>query len=186
MPLVAAAISLLALALALLGAAPADARKGKDTCANAQTEPAELNYDQATDAIRCLLNKKRASHGMGPVAVNGKLDAAAQKHTDFMVRHGCFAHQCSGEADMVGRIKGTGYLGGAMSWMIGENLAWGEGSIGTPAAMVEAWMNSPSHRANILNGDFEDVGIGFVTGTPTSAHEANAAIYTTDFGFNHG
>jgi len=182
----AAAMALAVLALTLLGAAPANAKKAKGTCANAQTEPQALSYDRATDAIRCLLNKKRASHGIGPLAANGNLGDAAQKHTEFMVEHGCFDHACPGEADMVGRIKGSGYLNGASSWSVGENIAWGDENLGTPASIVSAWMNSPGHRVNILNKSFDDIGIGFVTGSPDGAHDSDAAIYTTDFGFSHG
>jgi uncharacterized protein YkwD len=103
-----------------------------------------------------------------------------------MAGHACFDHLCSGEADLVARIKATAYLNGATSWTVGENIAWGEQALGTPANIVAAWMHSPGHRANILNADFDDIGIGFVSGAPFSAHEANAGIYTTDFGSRHG
>jgi uncharacterized protein YkwD len=179
-------LALLLLAVSLLGAAPAGAKKHRGSCANATTKPQALTRDQATGAIRCLINRRRKAHGIGTLAANGPLNGAAQIHTDFMVDHACFDHQCSGEADFAARIKATGYLDGATSWTVGENIAWGEQALGTPANIVTAWMNSPGHRANILNEDFDDIGIGFVTGSPFSAHEANAAIYTTDFGFSHG
>lgn len=182
------AAALAVLALVLTTAAPADAKNKQKggACAYSQAEPAELSYDQASESIRCLVNKRRAKAGMGGLAANGKLNDAALKHTDFMVDHGCFAHDCSGEATMVSRIKATGYLDGAMAWSVGENIAWGEENLGSPANIVNAWMNSAGHRANILNKSFDDIGIGVVGGTPEDAGDDNAAVYTTDFGFSNG
>lgn len=187
-PPLAAALALAILAIAMLGASPAEAKKhkGKSSCENAQAEPASLTQPQAADAIRCLINKRRAQAGIGRLATNGKLNDAAQKHNDFMVDHGCFSHECSGEASMVTRIKSTGYLDGAMAWSIGENIAWGEQNLGSPAAIVQAWMNSAGHRANILNKSFDDIGIGVTNGTPENAGHDNAAVYTIDFGFSNG
>ena len=186
LPVLAGLVALAILAVALLGAAPADARKQKGSCANAQGEPETISSEQTAEAIRCLLNKKRASKGMGGLSVNGNLTDAAQRHTNHMVDHDCFAHVCSGEASMVSRIKSTGYLDGASSWSVGENIAWGENELGTPAAIVAAWMDSPSHRANILNKSFDDLGVGVLEGTPSNPGHSNAAAYTTNFGFRHG
>ncbi len=180
------ATALAVLALVLTTAAPADAKNKQKggACAYSQAEPAELSYDQASESIRCLINKRRAKAGMGGLAANGKLNDAAQKHTDFMVDHGCFAHDCSGEATMVLRIKSTGYLDGAMAWSVGENIAWGEEHLGSPASVVDAWMNSPGHRANILNKNFDDIGIASwaapprtpVTTTPPSTRPTSASV----------
>ena len=186
LPAAAGLLALAILAVALLGAAPADARKQKGSCANAQAEPETISSEQAGEAIRCLINKKRASKGMGGLSSDGNLTDAAQRHTNHMVDHGCFAHECSGEAGMVSRIKSSGYLNGASSWLVGENIAWGESNLGTPAAIVVAWMNSPSHRANILNKSFDDIGVGVIEGTPSNPGHSNAAVYTTDFGFSRG
>ncbi|MGI9021584.1 MAG: CAP domain-containing protein, partial [Solirubrobacterales bacterium] len=62
------------------------------------------------------------------------------------------------------------------------NIAWGGRSLGTPKQIVDAWMHSSGHRANILNGRFRDLGIGFGSGSPTN-RKVNAGIYTTDFGY---
>jgi len=180
--------ALAVLALVLTTAAPADAKNKQKggTCAYSQAEPAELSYDQASEAIRCLINKRRAKAGLGGLAANSKLNDTVQKHADFMVDHGCFSHDCSGEAAMVTRIKATGYLDGAMAWSIGENIAWGEQQLGSPASIVQAWMNSAGHRANILNKSFDDVGVGFSNGSLQNAGHDNAAVYTIDFGFSNG
>ena len=71
--------------------------------------------------------------------------------------------------------------GGLTRWAYGENIAWGADWRGSPAAIVEAWMDSPPHRANILNRSFREVGVGFDTGTP-GGDRAPGGIYTVDFG----
>jgi len=58
-------------------------------------------------------------------------------------------------------------------------------SLGTPESIVDARMNSPGHRANILSAQFREIGVGFARGAPANA-SANAAIYTTDFGLRLG
>lgn len=168
---------------AQLGTEPAEA-KTTGPCPYAHSGPKNLNQAQASEAIRCLINKKRASHGVGPLAGNDNLASAAQRHTDHMLERGCFDHVCPGETAMATRIKKTGYLNAA-AWGVGENIAVGEGGRGSPARIVQAWMHSHPHRVTLLNGDFEHVGVGMAHGTPWKPH-SGGATYTTDFGFTHG
>ena len=91
-------------------------------------------------------------------------------------------HVCPGEPDIFKRLRVTGYFSGAHVWSYGENIAWGESSVGTPRALVKAWMNSPGHRANILNSSFDHVGIGTVWGNPSRSSRFPAVTVTTDFG----
>ena len=56
---------------------------------------------------------------------------------------------------MSARVTSAGYLPCNCSWSVGENLAWGKGKHGTPAAIVAAWMASPGHREMILTGEHE-------------------------------
>lgn len=168
---------------AQLGAEPAEA-KTTGPCPYAHSGPKHLNQAQASEAILCLINKKRASHGAGPLAGNDNLASAAQGHTNHMLKHGCFDHECPGETGMATRIKNTGYLNGA-AWGVGENIAAGKGRRGSAARIVQAWMHSPPHRATLLTRDYEHVGVGMAHGTPRKPH-SGGATYTTDFGFTHG
>ena len=186
-PAIGAALALLAIAVAVFaGPSFSDARKVSSDCAGAQSQPEDLTVQEAQDAVLCLLNKRRAAAGLKPLQHNNKLQTASARHNDFMLSRNCFAHQCSGEASMTTRIKNTGYLSGAMSWQVGENIAWGEESLATPAAIVDAWMESPGHRANILNGSYDEIGIAADGGRPGQARHNNAATYTTDFGRTSG
>jgi uncharacterized protein YkwD len=180
-----AAIGVLAL-VAPRGPWAAGSAGGKaEICPNAHGNPVEMSHSEAVDAVRCLINKRRNAHGLGGFNPSGNLDASAQHHTDRMVGGGCFSHECSGEPGIATRIKQTGYLGGAHSWGVGENIAYGMRSRGEPAAVVEAWMHSADHRAAILNGQFDDLGVGMTPGTPQNPN-GHGATYTLDFGYAHG
>ena len=98
-----------------------------------------------------------------------------------MNRRNYFDHTSRGGSSFVDRIKRAGYLRGARSWSVGENLAWGSGSHATARSIVRAWMNSPGHRANILNGRFREIGIGITRGAPVPGVH-NGATYATSFG----
>jgi uncharacterized protein YkwD len=170
---------------AVVGAPAADARGG--ACEKyGNTEPAQLKKRQARKAIMCLLNQERAEHGLPAFERSKKLQRAAQKHSARMSGGNCFDHECPGEADLVDRLGNVKYLlGSLLSWTCAENIAWGMKSAGTPKAIMDAWMNSAGHRANILNGDLEQVGIGFAKGSPSDG-DAPAGMYTTDFGSRSG
>ena len=68
-----------------------------------------------------------------------------------------------------------------MAGAIGENLAWGTGALATPASIMQAWMNSPGHRENILDPEYREIGIGVVAGNPSTATGAGAT-YANAFG----
>jgi len=176
----AACAAIAATALFAPGAVPTAAA---DACsAHGNTLPEDLSVEQAQSAIRCLINKERGSN----LGKDGRLENAAQYHSRYMRNHTCFSHHCSGEKDLLGRLKKFNYIIGGLSfWMYGENLAWGLSNDGTPRNIVQGWMRSPGHRANILNGRFRDLGVGFVHGTPNNP-DAPGGIYTTDFGVRRG
>jgi uncharacterized protein YkwD len=92
-----------------------------------------------------------------------------------------FSHESPGGSDLADRVRRTGYLDGARSWALGENIAWGSGSRATPASIVGVWMNSSGHRDNILDRGFEHIGIGVARGAPVP-DVSDGATYTTDFG----
>ena len=175
--------ALILTALATLALSIAASPAAASQCRNADRLPSALNKTQAAHRVLCLINVERAHHHMSPLRFENAQRKAAVKHTKVMVRERCFAHQCSGEADLVKRISQTAYLPCNCYWGVGENVGYGEETLGTPRAMVEAWMNSPEHRANILNPRYEHIGIGVMWGTPDKPGERGAVTYTTDFGY---
>lgn len=165
--------------LTLISTTPAVAR----ACAGAGANPAAKPH-KATAATLCLLNKQRAAHGLRPFRVSGALRKAAVRHSRDMARRDFFSHTSPGNVSFADRIQRARYRPRG-SWSVGENIAWGSGHLATPKSIVRGWMNSPGHRANILNGRFRAIGVGVARGVPYAASasvDRAGALYTTDFG----
>jgi uncharacterized protein YkwD len=174
LPAVAAAVALLA--------TPTAASAAK-ACAGGNTVPSQSNAVAVRHATLCLLNQQRHAHGLRPLRSSGKLRSAAQSYTWAMVRNDFFDHVSPGGSTLTTRVRSTAYLASSRGWALGENIAWGAGSLATPAATVRAWMHSAGHRHNILTARFTEIGIGVVPGAPVDLPAGmNAATYTTDFG----
>src|SRR5690242_13055835 len=165
-------IGIAAAAVAAGLAAPAQAL----ACDNENANPNDMSLRDAKASTICLLNDIRRDKGLRPFRLNGKLSRASQRHTNSMTRHHFFAH-----GNFVSRIRAARYLRGARGWTVGENIAWGSWDYATPKSIVRGWMNSPGHRANILNGGFREIGIGISRGAPVGGQQ-RAATYGTDFG----
>jgi uncharacterized protein YkwD len=130
-------------------------------------------------AVRCEINAIRAANGLPPMGTTTALRVAAARHSRDMVRRHYFAHVSPSGQTVTDRVKKAGYLDGARSHRLGENIGWGQGSLGTPAAIVQAWMNSPPHREIILTRAFRDVGVGIAEGAPQGG---DGKTYTLDVG----
>jgi uncharacterized protein YkwD len=153
-------------------------------CANATLMPSQSNVEAIRAATLCLVNRERAAHGEGELHANGHLQQAAQGHTESMAFGNYFEHLGPGGQTPLQRIRSTGYIySSQLGYELGENIAWATGYLATPAAIVSAWMGSPGHRANILDGHFRDSGIGVSPHPPTSvSHGQAGGLYTQDFG----
>jgi uncharacterized protein YkwD len=167
-------------------AAIADAKRvdratvAQATCADADLEPASGNLPRIRRAILCLHNEVRDAAGLSRLRENAKLRKAALGHSRKMVQSRFFEHTTPTGVTMVDRIMRSRYVRGNEAWSLGENLAWGTGSLGTPRGAVQAWLDSPGHRANILRRTYRELGVGVVIGVPVS--DAAGATYTVDFG----
>jgi uncharacterized protein YkwD len=165
------AISVLLGALVVLGpVAEASA------CAGEAKAPAKLTRHLARHAILCLVNQRRSHTGLGSLSEDSHLDGAATGHTKAMVKHNSYSH-----GNSLRRIRASGYLAGASTWNVGENLGWGPKGWGSPRRVVASWMRSPEHRAVLLGG-FRDIGIGVSKGAPFAHFGHNTATYTVDLG----
>jgi uncharacterized protein YkwD len=154
--------------------------KAAKACPDADLDATSANLGRIRKAILCLHNGIRAQHGLNALRQNKRLRKAAVHHSRDMVVHDYFEHTTPKGVTMLDRILRSRYVREDQGWMLGENLAWGTGAYGTPRGAVEAWMESPGHRENILRGGYRDVGIGVVVGVPGS--NAVGATYTLDFG----
>jgi uncharacterized protein YkwD len=115
-----------------------------------------------------LVNEERAKVGCSAVSANSTLSELAESFSDAMAAQNFFDHTDPSGATPWDRAAKLGITN-----LGGENIARGQADA---AAVMEAWMNSPGHRANILNCDFKTLGVGvhFGTGGPW---------WTQDFGY---
>ncbi|WP_269932280.1 CAP domain-containing protein [Aminobacter sp. HY435] len=115
-----------------------------------------------------LINAERAKTGAQPLAFDNDLSEAAENHDRWMLSADVFSHTGSGGTSPTTRMKAAGYtLSG--SWATGENIAWATTRAPTGYAdevklLHTNLMNSSGHRANILNPNFREVGLGFEVG----------------------
>ncbi|MFF8841600.1 CAP domain-containing protein [Streptomyces sp. NPDC015127] len=103
--------------------------------------------------VLALVNKERAAAGCAPVTANDRLTRAADDYSDVMADSGVMSHTGPDGSTMTTRVEAAGY-----AWStLGENIARGQADA---ESVMDAWMNSPGHRANILNCSFEELGVG--------------------------
>jgi uncharacterized protein YkwD len=159
---------------------PADA----GSCTNANLQPTQENIEVIRTATLCLINQERADHGEAALAPNADLQQAAQAHTESMAFGDYFEHDGPQGDTPLSRMTSCGYIySSQIGYEVGENIGWGTFDLGTPRAIVAAWMASPGHRANILDARFHDTAIGVSPHVPASLSQGQpGGIYTQDFG----
>jgi uncharacterized protein YkwD len=153
-------------------------------CVDANLTPTSENVDRIRAATVCLINRERTSRGENPLSVDPALQCAAQAHSEDMAARDYFEHVGPNGDTPVSRVRRCGYIySSQVGYEVGENIGWGTLWLATPRAMVAAWMGSPGHRANILDGHFRNTAIGVAAHPIASlAHGQPGAIYTQDFG----
>lgn len=179
------AVATAALALAALAPTPASASycSFRDIMA-ANAQPTSANLAAVESAVICLTNNQREAAGLPRLAASPILAKAAEAHSLDMVKRRFFAHAHPSTPDQKSmfRAKLAGYC--TMSFCsTGENIYCGSGSLTTPRAAVNWWMNSPGHKANILDPKFKEIGVGIALGSPSAKCDGSQpATYTQVFG----
>ncbi|MBQ8371879.1 MAG: SafA/ExsA family spore coat assembly protein [Clostridia bacterium] len=110
--------------------------------------------DYEKEVVR-LVNEIRAENGLGKLTYNWELCRVARYKSQDMRDNGYFSHTSPVYGSPFQMMKSFGIT----YRTAGENIAKGQSS---PEAVVNAWMNSPGHRANILNASFTEIGVGYV------------------------
>ncbi len=118
--------------------------------------PASANIGAYEQQVVDLVNKERAAAGLPALKVNTKLAGVAEKKAEDLRDKNYFAHQSPTYGSPFDMMKqfGISYTSA------GENIAKGQK---TPSDVMNGWMNSPGHRANILNSNYTEIGVGYVT-----------------------
>lgn len=144
-------------------------------CPGARAKVSKASPAKLRSALLCLVNNKRADHGLKSLRRDRKLQRAAGHHARDMVEHDYFAHQRDGGPDLTARLDRVGWNGRA--W--GENIAYGCGSASTPKATLRNWMNSPPHRDILLSGTYRRGGLGVGAEAPCGN---DGAMWVLDVG----
>ncbi len=129
-----------------VGANPASA-----TTVSAASSP---TINPLIEEVVVLTNSYRAQYGLQPLALNANLSTSAQVHSEDMALSDFFGHAGSDGSRVRHRAQSAGYE----SSYVGENIAAG---YITAEEVVRGWMNSPSHRDNILNPNYTEIGVGY-------------------------
>ncbi|MDX6202043.1 MAG: hypothetical protein QOJ83_1543 [Frankiales bacterium] len=158
---------------------------GGENCQDTGITPAADNLDTVNAAILCLVNGERAAAQLPPLTQNAQLDKAASGMAARMVSEHFFSHDTPDGKNVVDRVEPTGYIPSSGDWVVGENLAWGSGALSTPQAIVNGWMNSPGHKANVLAPDYKDIGLAAALGSPTTTN-SGGTVYVNNFGAKSG
>jgi uncharacterized protein YkwD len=178
--------ALLALTFASAVAAPAGAgteqhaRSAGPTGGSARPASAMRNLE---DQVLTKVNRVRSQHGLPRVRFSRKLAAAAAQHSHEMAQVGYFSHNSADGTAFWRRIEGFYSSQGYRSWSVGENLLWSSPDVDAAGA-VKMWMNSPEHRANLLNRSWREIGLAAIhsDSAPGTYHGLGVTIVTADFG----
>jgi len=171
------AFAFLCAALAAPGAAaaaPSGLVAPLSACPN-QSNPGAPVAEQVK-AMRCMTNYARRRSGRPPLSRLAKLDRAARGKSADILRCDQFDHEACGR-EFIYWFKQVDYRGRCTA--MGENIAWGTGSLGSVRNIFRAWIGSPGHRENIL-GNYQEIGIGLRVGTLEGNRGAH--VWTQEFG----
>lgn len=111
---------------------------------------------QENEVIR-LVNAERSKQGLQPLKPNWQLSRVARYKSQDMVNKGYFSHTSPTYGSPFRMMEAFGIKFSAA----GENIAKGQR---TPKEVMTGWMNSPGHRANILNPSYTEIGVGLAGG----------------------
>ncbi|THA68146.1 CAP domain-containing protein [Streptomyces sp. A0958] len=149
-------------------AAPAAPKTSSSAPAPSRSSTPTAAATSARAAVLALVNQERAKVGCSPVTASASLASLAQNFSDDMAERGFFGH-----TDPDGKTPWDRADAAGVSGLGGENIARGQADA---QAVMDAWMNSDGHRANILNCDYKTLGVGVHLGT-------GGPWWTQDFGF---
>ena len=129
------------------------------------------------------INELRVSHGLAPLTVSAQLFDSTMIHCRQMVEGGYFGHESPNGSSFLSRITSYYPRGRYRYYSVGENLLWTMSPLSSQA-MVERWMKSPEHRANLLDPTWRQVAVGAlsVPAAPGIFGNRPVTVVTVDFG----
>jgi uncharacterized protein YkwD len=128
----------------------------------------------------CMHNWARTQKGLKALHSAKKLRVSSHRKARDIRRCQQFSHEACGR-DAFYWFRHVGFMRG--SYGVGENLAFGQGRLGTVRDMMSAWLNSDMHRSVLLTSRYDDVGISVVDGKLKGRR--GVAIWVAHFGYHH-
>ena len=114
-------------------------------------------WDAAFEAeVFAVINQKRAEAGLAPLAVESRLTQAGKAYAKVLADYNHFSHTGPDGSTLVSRVEAAGF---PFTVQIGEVIAWGSNGW-PPVDIVQAWMDSPSHREQIMSPVYTQAGVG--------------------------
>jgi len=147
------------------------------TCGAADAQ-LDLTATTARTVMTCLTNYARTHSGLRPLQPSPVLNNAGTAKLAADVSCGEFSHTPCGRPF---EVVFSAYLRGATSYALGENIAWGTGSLGAPRQIMREWLHSKEHRENILRGSFTEIGIGYLANQVFQGF-SDGSLWSQEFG----
>lgn len=133
--------------------APSASSKSSTSSTPSTTSQSNSSFSSFQNQVIQLVNEQRAANGLKPLTANAQLTNTATLKSQDMAKLNYFDHTSPTYGSPFDMMKKYG-----ISYRTaGENIAMGQT---TPAQVMQGWMNSPGHRANILNASFTQIGVG--------------------------
>jgi uncharacterized protein YkwD len=158
----------LALAFALIVTPSTFAENRSTRRTNSAQGRVATSVTNGVESILEAMNRERTARGLVPLRLNSRLSEAAQDRVGDMFSKRYFAHVSPDGINPFHWVRRRGYR----YRLIGENLA--VGFRGT--RVVDGWMHSPGHRANILERGFNEVGIAVANGSPQRGYKGPLVV----------
>jgi uncharacterized protein YkwD len=129
------------------------------------------------------LNAFRRAHGLAALRLSPALSRAARQHSGEMAARGYFSHHSANGSTFDKRIARFYPMGFHHFWSVGENLLWSSPDVDATHAL-NMWINSPEHKANLLNARWREIGLSAVhsPSAPGTYSGQPVTIVTADFG----
>lgn len=144
--------------------------------------PAAVSRALEADVLRGV-NDVRVAHGLAPLRLSAKLTTAADAHSAQMAADGYFAHDSADHSAFWKRVQHFYGSAGYGFWAVGENLLWSSPDV-DGAGALKMWMESPEHRANLLDPRWREIGLSglHVQSAPGVFGGLEVTIVTAEFG----
>ena len=179
---------LASLTAAAIGFAPANqaAQRPQAPKQTASVSSARVHLSALESQLLSQINLTRGRHGLRALRLSAPLTAAADQHSQSMAQKGYFSHDSANGGSFFKRIASFYTYRGYSNWSAGENLLYSTPDI-DPVGALRLWLNSPEHRANLLNRNWREIGLGAVhsSSAPGVYDGDEVTIVTADFGFRH-